>query len=89
MITNKIWVKGKVQGVFYRQSARKIALALGLKGTVKNLDNGHTVELFVTGKEEQLTAFIEWCKEGPPRAIVKSVEVFESTLLNFNGFSIL
>ena len=70
--TLHIIVKGKVQGVFYRASAKKAALALGLTGWVRNTPEGH-VEIMAYGPEKQLNEFMEWCKEGPPAAKVKEV----------------
>ena len=51
--TISIVVKGKVQGVFYRQSTREKAKGLGIRGTVKNLENGN-VEIIATGTPEQI-----------------------------------
>ena len=68
----KIIVEGKVQGVFYRQSAKEKANNFGIKGTVKNCGDD-SVEIIATGEEEQLKLFIEWCREGPPKAIVSSL----------------
>ena len=67
-----IIVTGKVQGVFYRASAKKAALALALTGWVRNTPEGH-VEIMACGPEEQLHAFTEWCAAGPPAAKVKEV----------------
>lgn len=89
MVTKHILVKGKVQGVFFRQSTREKARALSLNGSVKNMEDGRTVEIFITGDEEQLATFIKWCHEGPPLAKVQSVQVSNSPLLMFNDFSIL
>lgn len=67
-------VKGRVQGVFYRQSTKERATALGLCGWVRNLDNGN-VELIASGSQDQLNLLIEWCKKGPPAAVVNSLDV--------------
>jgi acylphosphatase len=71
-----IIVKGKVQGVYYRASAKEIATRLGLVGFVKNEKNGD-VYLEAEGTEDQLDALITWCKRGPQYAIVDRVEVIE------------
>ena len=62
-------VSGKVQGVFYRASARDVANSLGLKGTILNLPNGN-VQIDVEGEQEVINKFYTWCLEGPPRAVV-------------------
>lgn len=72
----KITVKGKVQGVWYRQSTLETANALGIRGWVRNLPNGD-VEILAEGETEAINSLIEWCKKGPPLAIVKDIEIVE------------
>lgn len=88
MKTILIHITGKVQGVFFRQSAKEKAVALGINGTVRNLADG-SVQVVCTGTEEQLNVLINWCREGPPRALVSHVERKEQDLQSFNGFSIV
>ena len=66
-------IRGKVQGVFYRESARTEALRLGLTGQVRNLSDG-TVEAVVEGAPEAIEAFVAWCQKGPVQARVAGVE---------------
>ena len=87
-ITKKIIVTGKVQGVWYRQSAKSMAGELDIKGTVQNLADG-SVNIIASGREDQLLKLIEWCKEGPPRAHVLSVDVTDLNYQHFEKFSIL
>jgi acylphosphatase len=86
--TISIKVLGKVQGVFYRQSSRIKAQSLGITGTVRNLPDG-TVNIIATGDEKELEAFKLWCRQGPPRAIVNSLEIKELVYMSFSDFSIL
>ena len=86
--TISIIVKGKVQGVFYRQSTREKAKELGITGTVENLDNDD-VEIIATGTIEQLDRLTDWCKQGPPRANVTDIIITSLSLQSFNGFSII
>jgi acylphosphatase len=65
-------VSGRVQGVFYRASAREQARALGLIGWVRNLADG-SVEAVASGSPEALAAFASWLADGPPRARVSAV----------------
>jgi acylphosphatase len=81
-------IKGKVQGVFFRASAKKIAEELSLTGWIKNTGSGD-VETLVTGSEEAMMQFIEWCHKGPREAVVKEVIVTELPVANHSGFSIL
>jgi len=69
-----ILIKGKVQGVFFRKNAKQIAEDLNIAGWVKNTDEGH-VEIFAQAFEDELIEFINWCKQGPPKADVKNVQV--------------
>jgi acylphosphatase len=70
----RILIQGKVQGVFYRQSALAKATALGLTGWVRNLGSGE-VEALAEGPPETVDAFLQWCEEGPPSASVEKVDV--------------
>jgi len=88
MQTMRIKIEGDVQGVFYRQSAQEKALALGIKGTVKNCDDD-SVEIVATGTKEHLDELIQWCREGPPRAVVTNVTTQELPLQQFSYFSIV
>ncbi|WP_158982400.1 acylphosphatase [Lysobacter panacisoli] len=66
-------VSGKVQGVFFRASAREQALKLGLRGYAKNLPDGR-VEVLAAGDDAALDALTAWLREGPPRARVDDLE---------------
>jgi acylphosphatase len=83
-----ILVKGKVQGVFYRQSTRQKAKELQITGSVKNLPD-ESVEIIATGPSAQLQQLIEWCRHGPPKAIVIDLIVTPLSLQSFNDFSIV
>ena len=65
-------VSGKVQGVFFRASAREQALKLGLRGHAKNLPDGR-VEVLASGAPSALDALERWLQQGPPMARVEAV----------------
>jgi acylphosphatase len=89
MPTQHLIIKGKVQGVFYRVSAREQAEKMGLTGWVRNTGEGN-VEIMVQGEEPgRLAAFIEWCKKGPSKAKVEAVFVEEADPLVTEGFKII
>lgn len=88
MPTAHLIVKGKVQGVFFRASAKEIAQALDLKGWVKNTAEGN-VEAMVSGDEDSVQQFIEWCRQGPQHAVVNSLHVKSVTEKSFPDFRIL
>ena len=81
-------IKGEVQGVFYRATAKKMADKLGLKGWVKNTRNGD-VESTVSGGDKALQEFITWCKKGPEKAQVEDVIVTPAEEVTFNDFEII
>ena len=87
MKTVRLTIKGKVQGVFYRATAKDIADALGIKGWIRNLPD-RNVEIKATASEESLQKFIDLCKQGPPKARVDEVIVEELDLQQFNDFRI-
>lgn len=85
--TIEILVRGKVQGVYYRQSAKEKAYALSIVGTVQNLSDGR-VKLVVTGEEERLQELLDWCRVGPSRAVVEEVSRRELPYCAFDSFTI-
>lgn len=70
-------IRGKVQGVFFRESTRIEAARLGLIGWVRNRDDG-SVEAVAEGEPAALEDFIRWCHRGPQAARVTDVERAES-----------
>lgn len=84
-----IFVSGRVQGVYYRQSTKERALALGLTGWTRNLDDGR-VEIVAQGPQAQLDALARWCEQGPELARVQKVEVsVEAPSPTFDDFRII
>lgn len=67
-------IKGKVQGVWFRASTKEVADRLGLVGHVKNLPL-RRVEAVFQGPRERVEEALAWCRQGPPRAEVRDVEV--------------
>ncbi len=88
MSTVHLLITGKVQGVFYRASAKKIANKLGITGWIKNTEDGN-VEATVSGERSVIENFINWCKYGPDRACVAQVTVKELSDIAFNEFVIV
>ncbi len=80
-------VSGKVQGVFFRANTADIANRLGVKGWVRNLNNGK-VEVIAEGTQEKLLELLKWLQRGPIWAEVNHVsheftEDEEEGFLNF------
>lgn len=85
--TISIIVTGKVQGVFYRQSTKEKAMALGITGIVKNKPDG-SVYIQATGEAGRLNELVAWCRQGPAQAEVTSVQVETMAPRAFIGFTI-
>jgi acylphosphatase len=69
-----VWVSGLVQGVGYRAFVRRAALQKGLRGGVRNLDDGR-VAVEVEGERQAVEGLIALLKSGPPGARVQDVRV--------------
>ena len=88
MATSKtIKIHGRVQGVGFRYSTYKKALSIGLKGYVKNLQDG-SVFVEAEGDEDAMNEFIAWCRQGPPLARVTRLDVNNNTLAGHENFGI-
>lgn len=82
-----IKVYGKVQGVWFRKSTQQKALALGLRGFCKNLEDG-SVYIEAEGDLEKLFNFVNWCKKGPELAEVENLKMSEETPTGAMGFEV-
>jgi acylphosphatase len=70
----QVVIRGHVQGVGFRVSCQRQAVALGLTGWVRNRWDG-AVEALFEGPQEAVDAMLRWCHRGPPAADVTSVEI--------------
>ena len=75
LIAIKATVYGRVQGVFFRASTRKVARELELSGAVRNLPGWREVEVHAEGEKAQVEKLLEYLKTGPPGAKVEKVDV--------------
>lgn len=81
-------VRGRVQGVGFRQHAWEQALALGLTGYVRNLWDG-SVEVIAEGQATDVDRFLAWLHEGPGMARVVRVEVhWQAPMGDFASFDV-
>jgi acylphosphatase len=74
VIRKRVVVYGRVQGVFFRDTARRMAQSRGLGGWVRNAPEG-TVEAVFEGEPEAVDSMVRWCGQGPRGAHVERVEV--------------
>lgn len=77
-VRRRATIRGRVQGVYYRDSCRSAAVALGVRGWVRNLPDG-SVQVVAEGDDDAVRRLLEWCREGPPRAVVTDVRIVEET----------
>ncbi|MEH0154733.1 acylphosphatase [Limibacter armeniacum] len=82
-----ITVTGNVQGVAYRAYTQKKATELGLKGFVRNLEDG-SVYLEIEGEQLPLAKMLSWCQKGSPTAKVTSMQVKMGPLKGYQQFDI-
>jgi acylphosphatase len=80
-------VSGRVQGVFFRDTARRRAESAGVAGWVRNREDG-AVEAVFEGEPEAVEELVEFCRRGPSRAEVASVEVTEEEPEGLEGFQV-
>ncbi len=85
--TYSVRVTGKVQGVFFRASARQKADDLGLPGFARNQPDG-SVYIEVEGEEDDLEEFFHWCQRGPQHARVDSTDIAEIDFKGFKDFEV-
>ena len=85
MPTIHLIIKGDVQGVFYRATAKKVAEKIGIAGWIKNRKDDD-VEAMATGTQPQLEQFISWCRRGPEKADVEDVIVKPEKETTFDDF---
>ena len=69
-----VFIRGKVQGVYFRQNTKQVATKHKVNGWVRNLSDGR-VEAIFEGDNIDVNKVIEWCHVGPPNSIVDDVEV--------------
>ena len=75
-VCKQVFVSGRVQGVFFRDSTQKMAHQLNLSGGVRNLRDGR-VEVNVIGDASAVETLIKWLKIGPKLANVSTIDVID------------
>ncbi len=77
MIARRIVVRGRVQGVGYRDGMIGVAAAAGVTGWVRNRRDG-TVEALVAGAPDAVQQVIAWCRDGPRYARVDGIDIVDA-----------
>jgi acylphosphatase len=87
MIRRRVIVTGYVQGVFFRQSCRREAVAVGVAGWIRNNGDG-TVEAALEGDPDDVERVVSWMRVGPSGAVVTGVEIVDEAPLGEHTFKI-
>ena len=87
MIRRRLVVHGHVQGVFFRETARRRALAAGLAGWIRNVPDG-TVEAVFEGEPDAVERLVDFCRDGPRGARVELVDVAAEEPEALDGFDV-
>jgi acylphosphatase len=88
VIGRRIVVRGRVQGVGFRYSARAEATRLGVAGRARNREDG-SVEVVIEGPPASIEAMIAWLAVGPPGSRVDDIDVSELAPFGARGFVIV
>jgi len=85
----RIFVKGKVQGVFFRQALKVMAKKKNISGWVKNLKDGRVEALF-EGEDLDVSSIVEWCHAGSANARVEDIKIKNEKFTGeFSKFEVL
>ena len=87
VVRRRVVVEGRVQGVFFRDSCRREAVAAGLAGWARNLHDGR-VEVMIEGPRAAVDRMVAWCRSGPSRARVTEVHVSDEEPEGLHDFRI-
>jgi acylphosphatase len=87
VIRRRAVVHGRVQGVFFRDTARRHADSRGVSGWISNRPDG-TVEAVFEGEPDAVESMLRFCREGPRGATVERVDVTEEEPVGLSGFAI-
>ena len=88
MKTLRLYISGTVQGVLFRKFIEENANRIGVRGFVRNLDDGR-VEVVIEGVDDNVKEMIEICKKGNPHSQVRGVEIKEIPNQSFVGFKVM
>jgi acylphosphatase len=87
MIRRRVIVEGHVQGVFFRQSCQRMALAVGIGGWIRNNHDG-SVEAALEGDPDAVEQIVSWMRVGPTGAVVTGVKIIDEDPLGEHTFRI-
>jgi acylphosphatase len=83
----RVFVSGRVQGVWFRGSCARQAAGAGVSGWARNLPDGR-VEAVFEGERAAVEALLSWCHQGPPHAAVTGVEMVDEEPVGETSFQV-
>jgi acylphosphatase len=86
-IRRRVVVHGLVQGVFFRDTVRRLARSAGVSGWVRNNRDG-TVEAALEGDASGVERVVAFCRTGPRGARVDRIEIFEEEPQGLESFDV-
>ena len=86
VVRRKLVVSGRVQGVFFRETLRRMAIEQGVNGWAKNTRQG--LEAALEGPRQEVDELVQWCRSGPPHAVVIHVDVTDEDPTGEQGFRV-
>jgi len=84
----RVYIKGTVQGVFFRIFIKENAERYNVKGFTRNLEDGR-IEVFLEGDSDAVNKMIDLCKKGPKHSIIRDVEIKSEYFQDFKTFKVL
>jgi acylphosphatase len=87
VIRRRAVAHGRVQGVFFRDTVRRMADQRSVAGWARNNADG-TFEAVFEGDAEAVERLVAFCREGPRGAVVERVEVFDEEPEGAPGFAV-
>jgi acylphosphatase len=87
VVRYRVLISGRVQGVFFRDTCRRMAERHSVSGWVRNLPDG-SVEAVFEGSAEEVRRLVEWSRHGPRSAVVEDVRVRAEPPEGISGFQI-
>ena len=88
MKTIRIYITGSVQGVFFRKFLKEKAEELGIRGYVRNLEDGR-IEIVAEGKDNNVEEMWGVCQKGTPHTEIKDIQMEKLTHQGFKEFKIM
>ena len=86
--SKRFFISGSVQPMFFNQFIKENAEKLGVKGFVRNLEDGR-IEIFIEGDVDSIERMAPLCRRGPQHSLIRNIEEKEEKFQDFKDFKIL